>query len=99
MNKLKAYWIFHKSTLTINIITSASFSLIYFQLFFRLFPTMMMTAGTMIGIFYKEITHQNEYYFYYNLGISKANLIAVNALLNILTGLMLLLIFSYVKPS
>jgi len=60
---------------------------------------MMMTAGTMIGIFYKEITHQNEYYFYYNLGISKANLIAVNALLNILTGLMLLLIFSYVKPS
>lgn len=99
MNKLKAYWAFHKSTLTLNLITSASFSLVWFPFFYRLFPSMIMTVGTLIGLFYKEITHRNEYYFYYNLGISKYSLMAVNASLNILTGIVLLWLFSYVKPA
>ena len=99
MNKLKAYWIFHKSTVILNLVSSAALSLITLPVFLVVFPILIMTSGTLISLFYKEITHKNEYYFYYNLGISKPTLLVMNEFFNILTGLILLGIFSYVKHT
>ncbi len=35
----------------------------------------LMTGGFLISIFYFELSRKNEYYFYYNLGISKIKLL------------------------
>jgi len=56
-----------------------------------------MTGGPLLSLFYKEISRKNEYYFYYNRGISKLNLIVVSMALNVLTGIVLKMIISNVK--
>ncbi len=56
----------------------------------------MMTGGPILSIFYKEISKKNEYYFYYNRGISKVNLIAFSMILNMLTGIILIQVITHV---
>jgi hypothetical protein len=93
MDKWKAYWVFHKGTLPLNLASSALFSIINLPAFFYVFPVLVMTSGTLLGLFYMEVAHRNEYIFYYNLGIPKTRLFIVNEGLNILTGFLLLGIF------
>jgi hypothetical protein len=92
MDKLKLYWEFYKSTLVTNVLFSIVLSLIIFPLFFTLLPILIMTGGPIISLFYKEISNKNEYYFYYNRGVSKLSLIIINILLNVLTGFILLFV-------
>lgn len=49
-------------------------------------------AGLPISILYKEFTKKNEYYFYYNMGISKINLIVATATLYILFSIIIYII-------
>jgi len=91
MQKVRLYWEFHKSTLFLNWVVSLISILLTKSFLFV--PITMMTVGPFLSLFYKEISSKNEYYFYYNRGISKINLIVVNLILNILTGLILLYIF------
>ncbi|NOU47073.1 MAG: hypothetical protein HOO86_08430 [Bacteroidales bacterium] len=93
MDTIKLYWEFHKSTLIINWLFSMAISLLGFP--FVIFPIVTMTGGPFLSLFYKEIAHKNEYYFYYNRGISKLNLIIVSMIANILTGIILLTAFVY----
>lgn len=96
MDRIRLYWEFHKSTVILNLVFSVVLSLIVFPLFFTVLPISLMTGGPILSLFYKEISHKNEYYFYYNRGISKINLIITSMFLNVLTVLILLFIISNV---
>jgi len=87
MENFRLYWEFHKSTLLINWVASIALALLTMTPLY--FPIATMTGGPFISLFYKEITAKNEYYFYYNRGISKINLMVVNIILNILPGIIL----------
>ena len=90
MQNFRLYWEFHKSTLLINWTASIALALLTMSPF--VFPISTMTGGTFFSLLYKEFTAKNEYYFYYNRGISKINLMVINLTLNILLGLILLYI-------
>ena len=97
MDNIRFYWEFHKSTLIINWAISVGFSMILLSLLS--IPVMSMTGGPLISIFYKEISRKNEYYFYYNRGISKIKLIVVSLILNVLVGIILISIIQNAKFS
>ncbi len=97
MENIRFYWEFHKSTLIINWAFSVAFSMILFLPI--MIPIMSMTGGPLISIFYKELSRKNEYYFYYNRGISKVKLIVVSILLNVFVGAIIISILQNVKPS
>ena len=55
-----------------------------------------MTGGFFLAAYYFEIARKNEYYFYYNLGVSKTKLILFAYTLHLLFILPLLYIIQYV---
>jgi len=55
-----------------------------------------MTGGFFLSAYYFEITRKNEYYFYYNLGISKVKLLLLTYSLHLIFILPLLFILQYV---
>jgi len=91
MENFRLYWEFHKSTIVINWAFSIALSVSSSPL---LLPVLTMTGGPLISLFYKEISRNNEYYFYYNRSISKVNLIAISLGLNVFVGFILLFIMS-----
>ena len=46
-----------------------------------------MASGAFLSLFYKELSRKNEYYFYYNRGITKLKLWSLTLLLNFFFGL------------
>jgi len=56
----------------------------------------ILTGGFLLSAGYFEISRKNEYYFYYNLGLSKIKLILLAYLLNLVTVLPLVYILQYV---
>jgi hypothetical protein len=102
MDTIKLLFEFHKSTLLAN----WGFSVIMsFALSFGFpgntpmawLPYMSATFGPLASLFLKEYASQNEYYFYYNRGISKTKLIAANTLLNIILSVFLGLLYYHVR--
>jgi len=68
-------------------------SLLNAEFFLRSLGIWFMTAGFLLSLFYFELTSKNEYYFYYNKGISKLRLISVTAAINVLIGSILIIIY------
>ncbi len=91
MTKISLFWEFHKSTLLLNWVFSLGISVVVWP---WSFPIITMTGGPLFSLFYKEISRNNEYYFYYNLGLTKSNLIVMSMVFNVLTGILLLFILS-----
>lgn len=56
----------------------------------------IMTGGFILSAFYFELSRKNEYYFYYNLGISKIKLLLFAYTLHAVFVLPLLIILPYV---
>jgi len=56
----------------------------------------IMTGGFFLSIFYFEVARKNEYYFYYNLGLSKIKLISFTYILHLIFILPLLYLLQYV---
>jgi hypothetical protein len=56
----------------------------------------ILTGGFLFSIFFYEMRKKNEYYFYYNLGISKLRLILGAYLLNFIIVIPLLIVLYYV---
>jgi hypothetical protein len=92
ITKVKPLIVFYKSTLTLSL-SFASMTVIFG---IQAFSIALMSGGTLCSLLYKELTLKNEYYFYYNLGISKTTLILTCCLVNILIGVMLIVISIYV---
>jgi hypothetical protein len=89
-HQFKLYFNFHKSTLFLNWAISFSISILYFSL--EKFAISTFTAGFLIALLKKEFSRKNEYYFYYNFGITKMKLRLTNFILNLLFALILILI-------
>jgi len=72
----------------------SSDSPIYLIIVFYIF--WIMTGGFFLSAYYFEITRKNEYYFYYNLGISKIKLLLLTYSLHFIFILPLLYVLQYV---
>lgn len=79
MRRIKLYYLFFFSTLKINVPFSVLASLLIvkwdWSIFFEPFPYMLGGLGIVASLLYKEILEKEAYYFYYNSGIPKRNLI------------------------
>lgn len=62
----------------------------------RSFVIWIMTGGFMLSAFYFEIARKNEYYFYYNLGLSRIKLLLTAYLLCFIFVIPVLIILQYV---
>lgn len=60
------------------------------------FIVWIMTGGFLLSAFYFEISRKNEYYFYYNMGLSKFKLFLAAYLLNFLFVIPIIYILRYV---
>ena len=86
----KMYWAFYKSTVTINLVVSILIGFVFKSI--TVFALCLVTSGLFFAFIYKEITFPQEYYFYYNRGISKIKLIIFCILVNILPSAIILII-------
>ena len=77
------------STLSPKGITFESMSYIFMLSYF--------SGGFLLGIFFFEIARKQEYYFYYNLGISKLRLVLISYLFNLVIILPFLIISAYAR--
>lgn len=96
MVRLSALWLFYKRLIIPSLLVSLFFGLL-------LTPLSKNTPSLAVGISYMaiapgfhyfiyEISHYNEYYFFYNLGLSKIVLWANTIILSFLTGVLICLI-------
>jgi hypothetical protein len=60
------------------------------------FIVWILSGGFLLSAFYFEISRKNEYYFYYNLGLSKIKLLLTAYLLNVLFIIPIIFILQYV---
>ena len=67
--------------------------------FFEMYIRCFMFGGPLISFYLKEISRKNEYYFYYNKGISKLSLLITTVILYILLGILAFKISHYAKLS
>jgi len=99
MRKIRLYWAFYKSTLATSILVAFACAFLNIAIFWYLLSVGFMTCGTFLSLLYKNLVRHNEYYFYNNCGISKYQLIAFTITINVLIGISILIIKSYVTLS
>ncbi len=106
MVKLTLHWEYFKSTLVLNLSTSVLLAFIVFLTLITLpdppplhlvYIRCCMFGGPLICLLYKEMSRKNEYYFYYNRGISKLSLFITTFSTYILIGYLLIMILRYAK--
>jgi len=99
-NKLLLLTVFYKSTLLLSVLSSAAISI--FRIFsvpgmLLAFGFCLLSGGTVISLLHKEGYKQQEYYFYYNKGISKPQLLLTCIIGNLIIGLSLIALSRYAK--
>jgi hypothetical protein len=107
MVKITLHWEYLKSTLVLNLSSSVLLAfIVYLTLvnsqdapppLYVVYIRCCMFGGPLLCLFYKEMSRKNEYYFYYNRGISKLSLYITTLSTYILTGYLLIIILHYVK--
>lgn len=97
-NKLLLLSEFYKSTLVLSIGSSFLIGVLGFmnlRSFFAPFGICLLSGGTVISLLHKEIAKQQEYYFYYNKGLSKLTLIVACVCTNLFIGVALIMFSIY----
>jgi hypothetical protein len=103
MNQVKLIFQFYRSTLVLNGCFSIVFSLILYLLgrvpIIYTFSLLLASLGFIVSMLVKESSFSNkdEYYFYYNVGISKIKLIIFSCLLNLALSLLIISGYSYAR--
>ena len=107
MVKLTLHWEYFKSTLVLNLSSSVLLSFIVYTALLNypdappplhvVYIRCCMFGGPLLCLFYKELSRKNEYYSYFNRGISKLSLFITTLSTYILTGYLLILILRYAK--
>lgn len=105
IQNLRLFWNFYKRLVANNLLASVLLAIVYsatilldeepskvLGIFIRIFCFSFMSAGFLMSLLYQELSHKTEYYFYYNKGISRFNLVSASALLNVPIGLIPLLV-------
>jgi hypothetical protein len=88
INEIKLLFQFYKSALVLNLAFSIGLSLFFYLIakypIIYTLALFLVSFGFMFSILIKESSFSNndEYYFYYNFGITKIKLIFFSALLN-----------------
>ncbi|SEH57254.1 hypothetical protein SAMN02927937_00280 [Paenimyroides aquimaris] len=80
MRTLRLKLQFYKSTLLINLLVSLS--ILFLTKSVSAFIFSLTVIGFLAAIFYKEVYRKNEYYLYYNAGLSKLQLVLFCFLIN-----------------
>lgn len=57
------------------------------------------TGGFLLALFFYQISRKNEYYFFYNMGLSRIQLVIGSYIIHILVLIPLIIIYSYVRPA
>ncbi len=83
MYKIKLYFFFYKNTIFINYSVSLIYTILSGISIFN-FLLMMCSGGYFSSIIYKYTYRKNEFYMYYNAGISKFELFFSNLIINLL---------------
>ena len=101
---LTIYWTFYKSTLTVNLVVSLTLFLVslgisVISVCIIVFAISLVSCGLFFAFLYKEVACPDEYYFYYNWGISKIKLIIFCLLVNMLPSSLILILVHYVASS
>ncbi len=99
-NQISLLSVFYKSTLPISISFSAlCAALNMFDILSVLFAfgVCFLSGGTILSLLYKEISKQKEYYFFYNKGLSKIQLMVTCVVGNFIVGASLVIIAIYAK--
>lgn len=65
-------------------------------LFIFIYTVWIMTGGFLLSAYYFEMTRRNEYYFYYNLGMGKIQLLLYTYALHLIFIFPFLIILKYV---
>jgi hypothetical protein len=108
MHKLNLHWTFFKSSLVFNLSTSAFLAAILKMVLalkdssppiYVLYIYSFMFGGPLFDFFYKDLNHNDEFYFYHNRAISKYSLLISSMLFAITFGVVLLTIIHYAKPA
>jgi hypothetical protein len=106
MLKLRLHWEYFKSTLVPNLSTSVLLAFIVYGALLTLpdppplyvvYIRCCMLGGPLLCLLYKELSGKNEYYFYYNRGITKLSLFISTLSTYTLAGYLLLIILHYAK--
>ncbi len=105
----KLFLPYNKTILKINCIFSIVLTLLSSVVFFTMksshspiylaiefYAFCLMTGGFLLSAFYFEISRKSEYYFYYNLGLSKIKLLLITYVLHMIFILPLIFILQYV---
>ncbi|MEM7186214.1 MAG: hypothetical protein AAF466_06105 [Bacteroidota bacterium] len=91
---LRAYWQFYRSLLpfcvSFGVVAMIAVGLLWGFVFFS-------SVGWLVGLLGFATFRKDEYYFYYNLGITKQRLAGVSFLINLAIGVPLFLILSLFK--
>jgi hypothetical protein len=85
------------SLLATSIMASLSPKGITLDLLSYLFILSYISGGFLIGVLYFEFARKQEYYFYYNLGISKFRLVTTSYLINLIFAIPLMIIAFYAR--
>ena len=103
INTYKLYFQFFTGTLKINLPFSLITSIIIFSVWGYLivysFAFLYVSLGFIISIIIKEsgFSNKDEYYFYYNFGISKIKLFIMCELMNLIFATVLITGYKYVE--
>jgi hypothetical protein len=100
--RYKPYLIYYRVLMSFSLpfsllasIVSLGFSANKLVGFINSFSLSILTGGFVLALFFYEQRYQNQYYFYHNLGISKAGLIVGAYLCNIAIAVLLFLLKLY----
>ncbi|MFY0652914.1 MAG: hypothetical protein JXQ96_12805 [Cyclobacteriaceae bacterium] len=83
---MRAFLHFYKRIQSFNISFSLAMSILGLGVgleFWHTVFTTWLTAGFLLSIFFFEFLRKNEYYFYFNKGLSRLKLFGYSALTNI----------------
>jgi hypothetical protein len=103
MKDIKLYLQFYKSTLVLNWSFSVCLSTVLYLIqgaqVLYVFPVFSMSFGFLFALVVKEsaFSNEDEYYFYYNAGITKIKLITFSSAMNIIFGSILIIGYFYGK--
>jgi hypothetical protein len=100
---------FNKTIIKVNLIFSVFLTILSVLMFFSEFPSgniihilllsfiiIFLTGGFLLSFFYFELSRKNEYYFYYNMGITKIKLLIMAYMLHLIFIIPLVVIIYYV---
>lgn len=91
-----AFWKYYFDLNFYNLLFSIIVGLVFGLLWF---VVSIFSSGFLFAIFAYNLFQRKQYYFYFNLGISKYGLISRSLFLNVFFAISILLVFSIVKKS